>query len=465
MKKLKQEHHKKLMSVILAAEMITIAAVFIIVVVTLAMDGKSPTAFTISENTITGTASNAITGGVIGVGKEPKLVAKSYLKEKSSDKMRVLITPKSLADVGKIKGLADVRHNFRNKFSVDVPKNLLAQLRKYGYVEEVALYYVQPSIKGKPMCGDGIISGGEKCGEPGLECPVGYSCENCKCKEPSQRLCSPNSKKPWGVLRLNTGAGGSGVNVAVLDTGVNKDHPDLKVKSCRDATKRGIVNRCKDGHGHGTHVSGTVSANGGSDGQGIIGVAPQANLWMVKVCGDNGMCWADDIAAAIRYTTDQGANIISMSLGSDSDSGLIREAIAYAVSRDVLVIAAAGNDGPGLGTIDYPGANANTVAVAATQGNDEVAYFSSRGLNDGDYVIEEKEVEFAAPGVQIESTWNDGCYNTISGTSMAAPHIAGLAAINWQGSAASTRTYLHTLGIDIDAPGDDPASGFGIPVN
>ena len=104
---------------------------------------------------------------------------------------------------------------------------------------------------------------------------------------------------------------------------------------------------------------------------------------MVKVCGPSGSCWSDDIATAIRYAADQGANVISMSLGSNSESTLIRDAITYAVGKGVLIVAAAGNDGPLDGSIDYPGANANVVAVGAIDSSEVVASWSSRGTSAG----------------------------------------------------------------------------------
>jgi subtilisin len=232
---------------------------------------------------------------------------------------------------------------------------------------------------------------------------------------------------------------------------------------CRDTTKRGIKEGCTDVTGHGTHVAGTIAAYGGSDGKGIYGVAPEAKLMAIKVCGPGG-CWCDDIAVGIRYATDNGANIISMSLGGDTQSSLIRDAIDHAVNNGVLVVAAAGNDGPEYDSIDYPGANVNVIAVGAIDSNENVPGFSSRGINDGDDIIEEREVEFGAPGVSVESTWKDGCYNTIEGTSMATPHVAGLAAKLWQGSASTTRDYLHTVAKDIWEDGDDTATGFGLPI-
>ncbi len=344
-----------------------------------------------------------------------------------------------------LKSLTGVNHEFKHGYTTELTKDELKAMKALGVeVEPVAVY----QTLGRPVCGDGVCQGNEA-----RTCPADCS------GAVEERTCYPSSQIPYGVAMVNGGNGGANVNVAVLDTGVAK-HPDLDVKVCKDTTKRGIKNGCNDGVGHGTHVAGTIAANGGFDGKGIYGVAPETNLWAIKVCKTNG-CWADDIATGIRYAADHGANIISMSLGGNSESSLIKDAIDYAVSKDVLVVAAAGNDGPELGSIDYPGANAKVIAVAAVDNYKNVPSWSSRGLNDNDYLIETKEVEFAAPGIEIESTYNDGCYAKMSGTSMATPHIAGLAAKLWQGSAVATRTYLQSIAQDIGETGDDPATGLG----
>lgn len=381
---------------------------------------------------------------------------------------RVLVIPKSAKAESEIRAMAEVniQHEFEGKFSAQIPESLIPTLITLADIEKIGLY----SIVARPVCGDGTVHLSEQCGEPGLsECLEGQICQDCKCVatsgEEEGRACFPTTQTPWGVSKVNGGSGGTGVTIAVLDTGVYTDHLDLDVKLCKDATKRGIRKGCKDSNGHGTHVSGTVAANGGSDGLGIFGVAPEANLWMVKVCGADGSCWTDDIATAIYYVADQGTNIISLSLGGDTQSTLIRDAIDYAVNKDVLIVAAAGNDGPEEGSIDYPGANVKVIAVAAIASNDSVPDWSSRGVNDGDYVIEEKEVEFGIPGVKVESTWDNGCYKTLDGTSMATPHVSGLAALLWQGSASETRIYLQEQAklYDLYTVGDDPATGFGLP--
>jgi subtilisin len=366
-----------------------------------------------------------------------------------------------------IQGRADVlvRHEFRTGvFSAEVPSQVRERLEKKPGVtiSRVPLFRVT-----KPPGG---------C-DPWPECKNGGDGTD-------SRTSSPDDQTPYGIEQvyndstLVATSGGAGVDVAILDTGVYKDHLDLerRVEQCKDFTAGGPFQvkvkdgSCSDKHGHGTHVAGTVLADGGSDGKGIYGVAPEADLFAYKVCGNDGSCWGDDIAKGIEVAADRGAEIISMSLGGDIPDGQIQAAVDYAVAMGLLVVAAAGNDGPDLESIDYPGAYPNVVAVAAIDAANRVADFSSRGLDDGnDASVTEKEVEFATAGVSVESTWNDGGYRYLSGTSMATPHVTGLAAKLWQGSGSATRDHLRTHIIDIALglyaePGFDPASGYGLPV-
>lgn len=304
----------------------------------------------------------------------------------------------------------------------------------------------------------------------------------------------PTHQTPWGIKAIynnsnqTTTSGGAGINIAVLDTGVYTGHYDLEntVEQCKDFTQTSpLVNgACNDAHGHGTHVAGSALADGGDDGAGIYGVAPQADLWAYKVLGDNGSGYSDDIAAAIRHAADQATatgtkTVINMSLGSAGNDSLISSAVTYAYNKGVLIVAAAGNEGPSQGSIGYPGALVNAVAVAALEnvqqnGTYRVADFSSRGYasTDGDYVIQQGDVEISAPGAAIYSTWNNGGYNTISGTSMASPHAAGLAAKLWASNPSWSHTTLRAnlqnraKTYDIKGgygatTGDDYASGFG----
>jgi len=277
-------------------------------------------------------------------------------------------------------------------------------------------------------------------------------------------VCAPANPTPWGVSKVHGGSGGGGIKVAVVDTGVTTSHPDLKANiiDCKDLQTSRIRSQCTDGLGHGTHVAGTIAAKGA-----IVGVAPDAKIMALKVCSDGGWCYGDDVARGIRYAADHGANIINISLGGSTLSTDEKNAIDYATNKGVLIVAAAGNSGPGPNTINYPAAYNRVVSVAAIDSTDAVANFSSRGINDGDYIREEREIELAAPGVSVESTWKNGCYAVLSGTSMATPHVVGLAAKLWQGDAGTTRQLLENRArynyTDIGKPGDDTDAGFGLP--
>src|SRR3989344_6799054 len=160
--------------------------------------------------------------------------------------------------------------------------------------------------------------------------------------KPTTRL-TPTDQTPWGVeavynnLDLTETSGGLGIKVAVLDTGVLKTHPDLKnrVAQCKDFSTRAPIadGKCDDKNGHGTHVSGVILADGGSDHLGVYGIAPEAELFAYKVCGNDGSCWADDIQVALKTAADQGVNVVNLSLGADVDSSFIRNGITYAVSK------------------------------------------------------------------------------------------------------------------------------------
>ena len=354
-----------------------------------------------------------------------------------------------------------VRHSFDNGFTTDLSDFQVRFAKIFGLeVEPVTKLYVLPDGNHENVV---------------LEKEARPIRNNVKIQR-----ATPLDQVPWGIEMvyddhlLSKTSGGDGMNVAVVDTGILISHPDLKnrIKDCKNFSNPRVPvvdGKCEDKNGHGTHVAGIIAADGGSDGLGIFGIAPAANIYAYQVCSASGSCWADDVALAIRTAADNGVNIINLSLGSDSPSSLIYDAVVYASGKNVLVVAAAGNDGPYVGSIDYPAANKEIVGVGALDVNKAVSDWSSRGINSQTvaYVIDNGDIEFAAPGVSIESTWNDGGYAILSGTSMAAPHIVGLAAKLWQkdapAPASATRDILHTLSADLLPLGDDNDSGWGIP--
>lgn len=228
---------------------------------------------------------------------------------------------------------------------------------------------------------------------------------------------------------------GKGVVVAVLDTGVDINHVDLKDNiwtNPNDDTKEGYAgdihgwnfvdnnNDVMDKAGHGTHVSGTIA--GEKNDYGVTGIAYDAKIMPVKVLDDTGSGSYDSITKGIYYAVDHGANVINMSLGGGGTNQTMQDALNYASSKGVIVVMAAGNDG-GASPI-YPARYAkNTgVAVGAVDKNGKLADFSNRaGSQQLAYVT--------APGVSIYSTVPNNNYETYSGTSMAAPHVAGVVAL------------------------------------
>jgi subtilisin len=365
-----------------------------------------------------------------------------------------------------LKTLFGVQHDFKKGFTADLTSGEVWALEKIfkTNVEAVPLYKITSDIE--ETVATSVVAESVK---PVLE--QGALKESAKPVK-SSRQYNPENTVPWGIKKIYNNdaivstSGGVNVNVAVLDTGINTKHSDLvgRVSDCKDFT-RGDTPRsnCQDQNGHGTHIAGIIAANGGSDGLGIWGVVSQTNVLAYKVCRNDGTCWADDVASAIEYAAQNRVDIISLSLGGNSESIVIKDAIVSAYQKNILIIASAGNDGPLKGSIDWPAAYSEVVAVSAIASDEIVPDWSSRGMNDGDYLVESREIEFAAPGVNIESTWMDGGYRYLSGTSMATPHVSGLAAKIWDGSATSTRSLLQTSSRDIWTIGDDAATGFGLP--
>ena len=287
---------------------------------------------------------------------------------------------------------------------------------------------------------------------------------------------------PTGIDRIDgelsstvsgNGSGSVDVDVAVIDTGIDTTHPDLNVvggKNCSTGSSY------KDGNGHGSHVAGTIAAK--DDANGVVGVAPGARLWAVRVLNNAGSGSTSSVVCGIDWVTANASTIevANMSLGgSGSDDGNCgnsnndaeHKAICRSVGAGVTYAVAAGNDhadAKGFVPAAYdevitvsaladfngrPGGGA--AATCRADVDDTFADFSNYGL----------DVDIIAPGVCIHSTWKGGAYNTISGTSMASPHVAGAAALykanNPSASPSTVKSALQAAGnLNWTWPSEDP---------
>src|SRR3990167_3421238 len=310
-----------------------------------------------------------------------------------------------------------------------------------------------------------------------------------------------------GMVHTNYANKGTGVKIGIIDSGVNYLHPDLNDNF--DPANLGYDFYYydidpMDVYGLGTHVAGTACAedndNGSADPKlGVIGVAPECELYSLRVLNEDGVGYWSDIIAAVQWSTGaelqiqnvftgdwltvQGIkmDVINLSLGKGRNPGTtVKRAFDNAEATGVLIVAAAGNSGTVSGKVKnviYPAKFASVIAVAATDSTDKRASFSSTG----------PEVELAAPGVSVYSTWNDNtsysnpqpvcntsgdCYKYGSGSSMASPHVAGVAALviakgvtnsnGIKGISDEVRQIMASTAQDLGTTGLDPQYGYGL---
>ena len=253
----------------------------------------------------------------------------------------------------------------------------------------------------------------------------------------------PPESIPWGITRVNaipaaTAVDESTVIVAILDTGMDLDHPDLAANYLWgwDFVNDDAIP--EDDNGHGTHCAGTIA--GLDNDIGVIGVAPDVGLYIMKVLNHRGSGSYEDIATGIITATDgpdgipgtdDDADVISMSLSGPSSTVDLENAVNYALSFNVIIVAATGNDGNDYP--QYPAAYPGVIGVGATDENDNIASFSNRGE------------DIFAPGVYVFSTYLSANYATMSGTSMATPHVAGVVALAWAAHPSFTGLQIRTL--------------------
>jgi len=314
-------------------------------------------------------------------------------------------------------GLRHVYKHALNGFSAFIPPGRLNALRHDPRVVSIEQ--------------DQYVSIAKKCSSP----PCGGGGNDYPISPP------PSQEIPTGISRIGgPGTGTIDIDVAVIDTGIDSSHPDLNVLGGYNCSK-GRRSKYSDGNGHGSHVAGTIGAL--DNNEGVVGVAPGARLWAVRVLDNTGSGFRSDVICGIDWVTEK-ANIIevaNMSLGGSGNdapcnSDSYHQAICNSVAAGVTYVVAAGNsfvDSSNTAPATYDevitvsaladsdgesGGNGGT-PTCRTDEDDTFANFSNFGA----------DVDIIAPGVCILSTWKDGGYNTISGTSMASPHVAGAAAL------------------------------------
>jgi len=256
---------------------------------------------------------------------------------------------------------------------------------------------------------------------------------------------------------------GKNVKVAVLDTGVDYSHPQLQGSTCGDVSNPTVCGKTFvagtttffDDHGHGTHVTGIITSDDGDS----KGVAPDASVWMGKVCNSSGSCYTSDMAAAMEYVVvNHVAKIMSISIGgggtgaSNCDKDYLANKVNWAVTNGVTAVIAAGNSG---GIVSSPGCASKAIAVGAVSKSDIRASWSGSG----------KALDIVAPGVSIYSTLPGNNYASWDGTSMATPHVAATIALMMEKnpglSVAQIKSILYSTSKDLGSAGWDRYYGAG----
>jgi len=248
----------------------------------------------------------------------------------------------------------------------------------------------------------------------------------------------------------------TGMKVCIIDTGYSLGHPDLPSTGVTGYAFSGHGTWSSDGNGHGTHVAGTIAAIGNNN-IGVVGVNPSARLGLhiVKIFNDSGN-WttASNLVQAIQNCKNAGAKVVNMSLGGSSSTTAERDAMTNFYNGGMLLVAAAGN--AGNSSFSYPASYPAVVSVAAVSSTKARASFSQYN----------SQVEIAAPGVSVQSTYKGNTYSSLSGTSMASPHVAGVAALVWSYhktcTPAKIRAALNATAEDRGTAGRDTQFGFGI---
>lgn len=274
-----------------------------------------------------------------------------------------------------------------------------------------------------------------------------------------------NEVTPWGIAAV--GSQGisyeGGMKVCIIDSGYDLGHPDLPDRNVSGDNGDSEFPWNEDTHGHGSHVAGTIAALGGNK-QGVVGVIDSGDpgIFVVRALANGGWTYTSDEIGALMSCVNNGAKVISMSFGSYLSSALEERVVTRLQRRGVLFVAAAGNSmGNILGSgptqpLSYPASYPSVVSVAAIDSDLNRAVFSQK--NSG--------VDLAAPGVDVMSTAKGGKYELMSGTSMATPHVSGVAALVWSKNKACSVNEIVTAlkkgAADLASPGYDYGTGWGL---
>ncbi|MBM3266190.1 MAG: peptidase S8 [Candidatus Sericytochromatia bacterium] len=280
----------------------------------------------------------------------------------------------------------------------------------------------------------------------------------------------PMAKDQYALVKGDTARahaitmGSAKTILSIVDTGVDWDHPDFQDADKKSRVAKGrdhVANNDnpRDGHGHGTHCAGSAAASV-NNGEGVVGVAANVTILAEKVLSDYGSGSYDSVAGGIVHAADMGAKVISMSLGGSSTAKVLEDAVAYAISKDALLVAAMGNDGREKKS--YPAALPGVMAVGSTDSADRRSSFSNMGSH----------ISVGAPGSAILSTLptfknqiGKTDYGTLSGTSMATPFVAGIAALvrdlhpDWDYKAVQAK--VEKAAEDLGTAGFDKEFGHG----
>ncbi len=320
---------------------------------------------------------------------------------------------------------SNVEHHYQNlsAFSVTMNKNRIQDLKKHPDVA-----YITENIE------------------------VSISAD--QITEISELLATTSETENWNIKLTGAekawmeGSTGKGADIAVIDTGVSP-HSDLIIDGGISTVE--YTDSWHDDFGHGTHVAGVIAAS--HNGDGVVGVAPDANIYAVKALDENGEGQLDDILEAIDWSIENGMDIINLSLGTEIENPLLEEILEKAYESGILTIAASGNSGEDL--VIYPAKYKNVIAVSAVDGRMNPTTFTSTG----------EAVEFSAPGINIKSTYLDNSYGIASGTSQAVPHVTGMLALLMEKYPEKSHIELREELIhhvnDLGADGRDAVYGHG----